>query len=166
MRENRSIVKNSKVLRCGFTTGSCATAVATAATQMLLTGRSLSAVKILLPSGEEVVFMIGDIVIGQDRVSCSVTKDAGDDPDVTDGIKIFGESSYGEREIRVLGGTGIGVVTSKGLPCNVGEPAINPVPKSMILKNVSRICEEFQYKNGINIKLFFTILLFSLIMTQ
>lgn len=153
MNENRSIVKNNKVLRCGFTTGSCATAVATAATKMLLTGRPLSAVNILLPSGEKVLFMVEDIVIDQDRVSCSVTKDAGDDPDVTDGIKIFAESSVGEREIRILVGTGIGIVTSKGLPCNVGEPAINPVPKSMIIKNVSRICEEFQYKNGINIKL-------------
>ncbi len=151
MNNDKIIVKNGKAMRLGYTTGSCATAVATAATQMLLSKTEVSSVFITLPSGEKVAFLIDDIKYSNDKISCSVTKDAGDDPDVTDGIKIFAEVTTCDGGINIFGGTGVGVVTSKGLQCGVGEPAINPVPRSMIIKNVTSVCEKYNYNKGLNI---------------
>lgn len=150
MSENNIIVKNGKELRFGYTTGSCATAAAAAATEMLITGKAVALVVIELPSGSRVAFSIGDISIEKDSATCSVIKDAGDDPDVTDGMKIVATVCFcGESGIKIFGGKGIGVVTCKGLPCAVGEAAINPVPKSMMLKNVTLILEKHKVQSGI-----------------
>lgn len=151
MSENNIIVKNGKELRLGYTTGSCATAAATAATEMLITGKAVSSVAIELPNGSRVAFTIGDINIEKSQVTCSVIKDAGDDPDVTDGMKIVATVCFCESGIEILGGVGIGVVTCKGLPCAVGEAAINPVPKSMILKNVTLVTEKYNLQGGIKV---------------
>lgn len=148
-----TVVKNGKILRFGYTTGSCATAVISAATQMLLTQEKIKSVAINLPNGEEVIFFIDDIKIEKDFVTCSTIKDAGDDPDVTDGIKIVGESRFYEEGIKITTGIGIGIVTAKGLKCNIGEPAINPTPKKMIINNIERICKDNGYTRGIEVKL-------------
>jgi cobalt-precorrin-5B (C1)-methyltransferase len=154
MSDDKYIVKSGKAMRFGYTTGSCATAAATAAAQMLLDECEVNSVCITLPNGEKVEFIIEDICIKFDSVTCCVTKDAGDDPDVTDGIKIYVQATFCDIGINILGGVGIGVVTTKGLQCDVGEPAINPVPKKMITQNVSNVFEMFHYKKGMNIKLF------------
>jgi len=154
--EANVIVKNGKVLRLGYTTGSCATAVATAATQMLLTQKPVYSVLIVLPSGEKVTFLIEDCLIGENKASCSVRKDAGDDPDVTDGIQILAECTFSDNAInsanvpfiKLEGGKGIGVVTVKGLACAVGEAAINPTPRKMIMHNVAIVCEKFGCDKG------------------
>ncbi|MFQ7738095.1 MAG: cobalt-precorrin-5B (C(1))-methyltransferase, partial [Emergencia timonensis] len=78
-------VKNGKALRFGYTTGSCATAAAAAAAEMLLSGSRVERADITLPSGEKAVFTIEDIDMREDAVTCSVTKDGGDDPDATHG---------------------------------------------------------------------------------
>lgn len=154
MNENHDVmVKNGKELRCGYTTGSCATAAASAATQMLLSGKRLDFVKIKLPGGGEVLFEVGNIIMGNNCVSCSVQKDAGDDPDATNGIEIFAKACLGEKDILLTGGKGVGVVTSKGLQCEVGQAAINPVPRRMILENVKLICEKQSYFKGIQIEI-------------
>ncbi|MEG0692088.1 MAG: cobalt-precorrin-5B (C(1))-methyltransferase CbiD [Oscillospiraceae bacterium] len=154
MNENNSIViKNGKELRCGYTTGSCATAAATAATEMLLSGKKTNFVKITLPNDQEVLFEVCDIIMNQNSVSCSITKDAGDDPDVTNGIKLFGEASLCDNGISLTGGKGVGIVTSNGLQCKIGEAAINPVPRKMILQNVKTTCETYSYQKGITIKI-------------
>lgn len=147
------VVKNQKELRCGYTTGSCATAAATAATQMLLTGKKVLFVKIILPSETEVIFEVSNIDIQRDFVSCSIKKDSGDDPDVTDGILIFAKVSFSQEGLNLLGGKGVGVVTSKGLQCEVGQPAINTVPRKMITKNVKNICDKYLYNKGLNIEI-------------
>ncbi len=152
-KNKETVVKNGKVLRFGYTTGSCATAVLSAATQMLLTQEEIKNVTINLPNGEEVVFFIDDIKIEKNTVTCSTIKDAGDDPDVTDGIKIIGESKFYETGIKLTTGIGIGIVTTKGLKSEIGEPAINPVPKKMIITNLERICRENNYTEGIEVKL-------------
>jgi cobalt-precorrin-5B (C1)-methyltransferase len=67
-----------------------------------------------------------------------VKKDAGDDPDVTDGLQIYSEVRFTDTEcISVKGGGGVGTVTKPGLQIPVGEPAINPVPLRMIREAVS-----------------------------
>ncbi len=177
MNKEVSIVRG-KELKKGFTTGSCAAAAASAASKMLLTGDIVSTVDISLPSGEKTSFDVTDCVIKKEYCSCSVIKDAGDDPDVTDGLKIFARAYKGswdkaeidllEDEIKfclpqndedvsslvrvhIAGGTGVGKVTEKGLQCKVGEPAINPVPRKMIIKNIERIAESEGYSGDISV---------------
>lgn len=149
-------VKNGKKLKCGYTTGSCAAAAAAAATYMLLSGERVVEAEILLPSGERIALPVCDMDIHKDRVVCAVIKDGGDDPDATHGAKIFAEVGYQRtkavpggmkdaslpirhEDLILRGGRGVGTVTAKGLPCAVGEPAINPVPRRMIFQNVNRV---------------------------
>ena len=64
-----------------------------------------------------------------------VVKYSGSDKgDVTDGVRVLVcvERSGGEGGIEFAAGEGVGTVTLPGLKVNVGEPAINPVPREMI----------------------------------
>ena len=144
-------VKNGKALRFGYTTGSCATAAAAAAAEMLLSGSRVERADITLPSGEKAVFTIEDIDMREDAVTCSVTKDGGDDPDATHGAKIFAKVKKREADILLIGGRGVGLVTAKGLQCKVGEPAINPVPRKMIRENARRILQSYNADCGLEI---------------
>ena len=74
---------NSKLLRYGYTTGSCAAAAAKAAAQMLRTGQPVSQVRIVTPSGVPLTLDVLDPVLGEDSASCAIRKDGGDDPDAT-----------------------------------------------------------------------------------
>lgn len=135
-------VKNGKALRYGFTTGSCATAAAAAAAEMLLGGLDVPRAAITLPSGEQATFDIENTRRQKDFVRCSVTKDGGDDPDVTHGAGIFARVSFSESPgVVIRGGEGVGVVTAKGLQIPPGEAAINPVPRRMIRENLRRVAE-------------------------
>ncbi len=75
-------------LRHGYTTGSCAAAVAKAATLALLRQEHMKEVEITLPRGERVVFNIYSCTFDKESARCSVIKDGGDDPDVTNGAEI------------------------------------------------------------------------------
>ena len=124
-------------LRSGFTTGACATAAALAATRALLTGNPVEFVTIPLPAGIDASFKIEHCEMEPGRVRCSVIKDAGDDPDVTHGAEIVATVWWQEGTgIELRGGVGVGVVTLPGLGLEVGGPAINPVPRRMILEAV------------------------------
>ena len=151
MQNNKTVVKNGKELRFGYTTGSCATAASVASAQMLLTGEEVSHISIRLPSGELVVFVIENILISKNCVSCCVTKDGGDDPDATHGIKIYSKAVKTDCYISVQGGQGVGFVTKKGLRCPVGTHAINPVPRKMITENVQNLMDNLQYKKGLEL---------------
>jgi cobalt-precorrin-5B (C1)-methyltransferase len=126
-----------KKLRKGYTTGSCAAGAAKAAVYLLCTGRVLDHVVIDTPGGEPLTLPVTDCRSEGGIASCSIVKDAGDDPDVTDGMKIFAEVSLLDGENVVIeAGEGIGRVTLSGLKIPVGRPAINPVPLQMIEKEV------------------------------
>ncbi|MGF6375645.1 cobalt-precorrin-5B (C1)-methyltransferase [Clostridiales Family XIII bacterium PM5-7] len=146
-------VVGGKSLRRGYTTGSCATATATAATEMLLSHKEITEVTILLPSGDRVLFHLGDIVMRDDYVSCSTVKDGGDDPDATHGAKIVAKVSRRKDELQIKGGVGIGKVTAKGLQIPPGEWAINPVPRKMIKENVCRVMKAHGYHQGLEIEI-------------
>ncbi len=147
-------VKNGRELRCGYTTGSCATAAAAAAAQMLLSGKRVYTVSIELPGGQYASFDIENAEIQEDWARCSVTKDAGDDPDVTNGLAIFAAvRREANQEITLTAGVGVGVVTGGGLPCAPGEPAINPVPRRMICQNVRAVCEQHSYRGGLQVEI-------------
>ncbi len=139
------IVKGGKRLRLGYTTGSCAAAAAKAAAYMLLTGRRLEQVELTTPKGIRLALPVLEIQMGEDRVSCAIEKDGGDDPDVTTGTLIFATVSRKEEPgISIDGGKGVGRVTKPGLDQPVGEAAINSVPRRMIRENL----EEIQHLAG------------------
>ncbi|WP_243111839.1 cobalt-precorrin-5B (C(1))-methyltransferase CbiD [Butyrivibrio sp. CB08] len=153
------IEKGGKKLRCGYTTGSCAAAASKAALIMLLDGTEVRNVKIITPKGIEYVAEIEDITRDEAAraVSCAVVKDGGDDPDATNGMKIYatvtiaetaadGESADfqadGENVVEIDGGEGIGRVTRPGLDQPIGEAAINSVPRKMITEAVMEVLKE------------------------
>ena len=119
-------------LRRGWTTGACATAAVKAALHGLLGGEVPRDVSITLPKGETPTFAIAHEDQGVDWVEVGITKDAGDDPDVTHGALIVARVAHGAPGLHFVAGSGVGTVTKPGLPINVGEPAINPVPRQMI----------------------------------
>lgn len=156
MQEEYDVVHGKK-LRRGYTTGSTAAAAAAAAVEMLLSGQAVLHAGIRLPGGERAVFDIENIEITEGRVVCSVTKDGGDDPDATTGLAIYAEASWrkspGEQKIMLEAGEGVGRVTKPGLACAVGEPAINPVPRKMILENVERILDRSRCETPVLIRI-------------
>lgn len=134
------VIKEGKRLRCGYTTGSCAAGAAKAAVMMLETGQKISYVEIDTPVGVRLKLEINNQKIEKEVVSCSIVKDGGDDPDVTDGIEIFAEVRKREdNKIIIDGGKGVGRIKRKGLFGEVGQAAINHVPMKMIEKEVSEV---------------------------
>ncbi|MBT9148673.1 MAG: cobalt-precorrin-5B (C(1))-methyltransferase [Dehalococcoidia bacterium] len=130
--------QNNKLLRSGYTTGACAAAAAKAAALALLSQRTIDEVQIALPTGGRVNFAVSRCVFNSLEASCSMIKDAGDDPDVTDGAEICAVVSWSkERGVTIEGGKGVGLVTKPGLEIPVGMAAINPVPRRMIIRSVS-----------------------------
>lgn len=134
------IIKDGKSLRCGYTTGSCATAAAKAAVKMFEKQEKIKYIDIDTPAGVGLKLEVHNPTIKNDYVSCSITKDAGDDPDNTDGIEIYAEvRKRDDEKIIIDGGQGIGRIKRKGLFGEIGEAAINPAPRQMIEKEVKKI---------------------------
>ena len=163
--------QDGRLLRAGYTTGTCAAAAAQAALVTILTGKTPEAVAVRTPAGPELLIEIEEDAGGSPGISacggapaasdspaddgasadagasavCGVRKDAGDDPDVTDGLLILCEVRFvsgGEAEVEICGGEGIGRVTRPGLDQPVGEPAINRVPRQMIREALLAVMEE------------------------
>jgi cobalt-precorrin-5B (C1)-methyltransferase len=145
------IVKAGKELRCGYTTGSCATAAAKACAMMLLNEEIVDMVMIDTPKGVTLQLQVEDILRQKEWVSCSISKDAGDDPDVTNGIKISARVERSKEGIQIHGGKGVGRVTKEGLSCAVGEAAINPIPRQMILEALKQVAKNYKYKGGFSV---------------
>jgi cobalt-precorrin-5B (C1)-methyltransferase len=143
-----------KKLRSGITTGSCAAAAAKASTIALLSGRAPSMVTIRTPGGIELDLPVAELKVESGNVSCAVKKDSGDDPDITDGMFIYATvSKTGLGPITIEGGKGIGRVTKPGLACGIGEAAINPVPRAMIISEVREACRQLNYEGGLHIEI-------------
>ena len=144
----QEIGRNRSGLRLGYTTGSCAAAAAKAAVAMLLKEEEITHVKLITPKGIELYLEVESTIRTADYVQCAVEKYSGDDPDVTDGMKVYAkaekiESFLKEEEaeercfeikdhIVLAGGEGIGRVTKAGLEQQTGFPAINKIPRRMI----------------------------------
>ena len=156
--EDYYIIKNNRKMRFGYTTGSCAAAAAKGAAEILLGKQKIKEVPLMTPKGILLYLELLDIREEDGAVSCAVRKDAGDDPDTTDGILVFarveklkdsGESA--QPSILLDGGEGVGRVTRPGLSQKVGEAAINPVPRTMILNAVRETAEKYQYKGKLKV---------------
>ena len=137
---DKYIEKNGKRLRYGYTTGSCAAAVAKACALALFEGEKTRKVSINTPKGWLLEIDVYDMKIKDGKASAFVIKDGGDDPDMTNGIRIY--ASLKKREdniITISGGLGIGKVTKEGLSVEPGKYAINPVPMQMIENHVREV---------------------------
>ena len=145
-------------LHSGLTTGTCATAAAVAATKRLLYGEMSAEVPVILPNGETIMVPVG---YGDGYAYC--IKEAGDDPDVTDGLEIRATVEWNENgascplplasrplplasrplplapcSIIIRAGKGVGRFTLPGFDYPPGEPAINKGPRKMILQNLEQ----------------------------
>ncbi|PGL68803.1 cobalt-precorrin-5B (C(1))-methyltransferase [Bacillus sp. AFS055030] len=139
-------------LREGYTTGACATATTKAALTALITREPQTESTIYLPIKRFATFQIESCDVEDQSVTASTIKDAGDDPDATHGALIISTVSWLDEPGIVLdGGIGVGRVTKDGLPVPVGEAAINPVPRKMILDTAEGVLKEFGITRGIKI---------------
>ncbi len=149
--EERFIYCGTKKMRCGYTTGSCAAAAAKTAAEALLTGQKVKYADILLPKGERLRLEISDCTINGKTAACTVIKDSGDDPDITNGIEIIAEVSLIDSGVEIIGGKGVGTVTKAGLDQPVGAAAINSVPRKMIAQSVNDAAEMQEYRGGFRV---------------
>lgn len=130
-------------LRPGWTTGACACAAATAAFEALFSGEFPDPVEIVLPNDRRPAFALTQTRLSDGEAMAAVTKDAGDDPDVTHGVVVRAtvrRTSEGSG-VSFVGGAGVGTVTLPGLPLTVGEPAINPMPRQYTTHNLQQVAE-------------------------
>ena len=150
--EDYYVIRGNKKMRFGYTTGSCAAAACKGATEILLGGKLQETVTLMTPKGILLTLELKDIQIETDKVTCAIRKDAGDDPDTTNGILVYATvEKTKEKGITLDGGIGVGRVTKAGLSQKIGEAAINPVPKSMILRAATEIAEKYDYEGGLKI---------------
>jgi cobalt-precorrin-5B (C1)-methyltransferase len=144
--------QETKPLRHGYTTGACATAAAKAALWALIHQKPLQEVTIRIPIGEDVTFRLQQCEVEPERAAVGIVKDGGDDPDATHGALIISEVRWTDQPGIVLdGGVGVGRVTKPGLPVPVGEAAINPVPRKMILGVIRELLAEYEPERGVKV---------------
>src|SRR3990172_2134684 len=130
-------------LRFGYTTGTCAAAAAKAAVIGLFNGTIPDEVEIDTPGGVKLNLIILHKRLSDSFSECAVQKDAGDDPDVTNGCKVFARvERHDNNTIEINGGEGVGRITKPGLQVPVGKAAINPVPRRMIENAVRLVAGE------------------------
>ncbi len=152
---------SKKRLRSGFTTGTAAAAAAKAALYVLA-GKSVPlVVSIRLLTDAWLDIKVHECVSGIDEngkpyALCTVIKDAGDDPDVTNRAEIGSKVWFTDDpdNISITGGTGVGTITRPGLELPPGEPAINPGPRQMICEAVNDVRNRKGIKKGVHVEIF------------
>ena len=143
-----------KLLRCGYTTGTCAALGAAGAARLLLTGHTPETVALRTPKG--IVVEVEPIFCRptEGGAACAIRKDGGDDVDVTTGLPVIAEVKLRPElagEVRIHGGEGVGRVTKPGLDQPVGEAAINHVPRAMIKEALEKEAETAGYAGGFDV---------------
>lgn len=145
----------------GLTTGTCATAATVAAVWKALDDNTPDTFPVLLPDGEiltiparpteRILSADGKTVIA----SAFTVKDAGDDPDITNGMTIEARvtlhlssaaTSTTPLSIHIDGGCGVGRVTLPGLGIEVGQAAINATPRRMIENSIRHLLHSLPMK--------------------
>ena len=147
-----TVMKGQKRLRCGYTTGTCAAAAAKAAAAVLFSGKICREIRLTLPGGDTVMLEPEVLEMLPETVTCGVIKDAGDDPDITNGMMICARIRKTEgKGIIIDGGDGVGRVTKAGLDQPVGAAAINSVPRKMIRSGLEEIMQTWHYEGGLSV---------------
>ncbi len=142
-----------KMLRCGYTTGTCAALAAQGAAVLLFSGRVPDVLELRTPAGLTVKAEPRSCFMAdEDTAVCSVEKDAGDDADVTGGMEIAAAVCRAHAPgVSIDGGPGVGRVTKPGLDQPVGAAAINRVPRRMIEEQAQAVCRTYGYAGGLQI---------------
>ncbi|HVL98209.1 MAG TPA: cobalt-precorrin-5B (C(1))-methyltransferase [Egibacteraceae bacterium] len=153
----RTAKVRDRALRTGWTTGACAAAAAKAAATVLAGRPAPRSVEIPLPEpyaggdglvappglhagGRRATLPVERTAAGAGWAEAVVVKDAGDDPDCTDGAHLVVRlAPTGDPGIAFHGGAGVGTVTKPGLGLPVGGPAINGMPREMIAAAVAEV---------------------------
>ncbi len=148
--EDKRLV-NQKLLRCGYTTGTCAAAASKAATIMLFKKEMVDSVFIQTPNQTNLNIDVLNPQLRENSASCSIQKDSGDDPDITNGILVSATVTLTDSDIVIEGGKGVGKVTKPGLDQPVGQSAINSVPRKMIKDSLIEVSKEFDYGGGFHV---------------
>ena len=147
-------IKNGHTQRYGFTTGTTATAAAIGAAYMYLDDKK-DIVDVELPAGITLSIPLEFVKKEKNLFTCGAKKNAGDDPDVTDGIIISTKLEFIKKEkcleFNFFAGEGVGIFTKDGLALPKGEAAINPVPRQMMIDNLSCILKEAGFSGIVNI---------------
>ena len=151
MAEKRLV--NQKLLRCGYTTGTCAAAASKAAVAMLFKQESMDSVAITTPNQTDLIIDVLSPQFNDNVASCSIEKDSGDDPDITNGILVSSKVTLlpDSSEIIIEGGKGVGKVTKGGLDQPVGMSAINSVPRKMIKDSLNELAMQYNYSGGFHV---------------
>ncbi len=173
---DKYVIVDGKKYKRGYTTGSCAAAATSAALRGLLFKEVPDIVRLTLPKKEVIDIEVFDFEMGENWCSSTVIKDGGDDIDATNNMEIVsrvmifdngdftsnsdisiglaknGSYKYELKNVRVLitSGVGIGVASRSGLGCEVGKPAINPVPREMIINEVKRLIEKYDDSQAVD----------------
>ncbi len=152
MRQETAEIKTS--LRSGYTTGACATVTSLAAARLLFNLPALEHCSITLPKGQIVEFTLQYCKRIQEGAIAATVKDAGDDPDVTHQALVCSHITLRPKlGIKFYAGEGVGIVTREGLSIPPYQPAINPVPRSMIQQHLQQLADEHDYKGGFAVTL-------------
>lgn len=170
--EQGVVVSQGKLMRRGYTTGSCAAAASKAAAVMLLSGEETDSIILDTPKGITLTLDVLDILRGPGFARCAIRKDSGDDPDDTNGTLVYATVSVMDAKIpkeepvmqprtasveqlddrvEIWGGIGVGKVTKPGLSCKVGGPAINPVPRKMITQEVLAAMRQYGFEGALRV---------------
>lgn len=166
------VVSQGKMLRRGYTTGSCAAAASKAAAAMLFSGERMDKVVLETPKGITLTLDVLNVFRGPGFVSCAIRKDSGDDPDDTNGTLIYStvikegaevpadeplmrgktpSVSNLDPQVEIWGGYGVGKATKPGLACQQGGPAINPTPRIMISREVKAVLDKYDYHKTVKV---------------
>ena len=151
MQNQHIAYHGGQALRRGWTTGTCAAAAAEAAALLLLTGRAPVELRLETPGGLTFTLPVEQPHIDGDAAVCTVRKDAGDDPDITNGVGISATVCRAEPGVAIDGGAGVGRVTRPGLAMPVGAAAINPGPRAQITAALGRAARACGYTGGFSV---------------
>ena len=148
------IRSGQRLLRCGYTTGTCAALGAAGAARLLLTGHAPESVGLRTPKGIVVEVAPQFCRLTADGAACAIVKDGGDDIDATTGLPVIAAVTLlpgAPRTVTIDGGAGVGRVTKPGLDQPVGAAAINHVPREMITEALLKEAKTFEYKGGFSV---------------
>jgi cobalt-precorrin-5B (C1)-methyltransferase len=130
--------RNPRGAREGYTTGACAAAAAQAACRLLVRDERVERVNVRSPLGFDLVIPVNRLAYVEGVATAGVIKDGGDDPDVTHGAEVIVSVRWAkEPGVIIRGGTGVGTITQPGLELPPGSPAINPIPRQMIIQGIA-----------------------------
>ena len=151
MQNQHIAYHGGQALRRGWTTGTCAAAAAEAAALLLLIGRAPAELRLETPGGLTFTLPVEQPHLDGDAAVCTVRKDAGDDPDITNGVGISAAVRRALEGVTIDGGAGVGRVTRPGLAMPVGAAAINPGPRAQITAALERAAHECGYTGGFSV---------------